>query len=338
MIFYIFDYDSSIIEFYKNFFKNEFPKVQIQYFNDHNELLNAIQLQKPELVLTEFEVSEPFALFKKFQSLQVPFIVISQVSLERAIVESLKSGAYDYVIKSNLKYDYFKLIISRVLLDSLRWQEWIQKYNDTPTFPEFQKYDQLIKNITLQLTNLHERAFHKFPEFIEGTTYILNFLTVKMNIGNLNIIFSEEESVKLHTEWLSNLIFVSQKYGGQLWIKKSDAFTVVFPKDNYLDPILAFIEMCAEVVQLISNYEIDIISLIAAFDQGSVIYRKEKENLYSESINLTYHMVEQLIKPNFHFYITHKIYNNLEKRAKSYFFKYNHSFEGNELYRFEYIC
>lgn len=339
MIFYILDYDHSILEFYKNFFKNEFPKVQMQYFNDHNELLSALQIQKPELIITEFEVSDPFDLFKRFQNLHVPFIVVSQISVERAIVESLKSGAYDYIVKSNLKYDYFKLVISRVLLDSLRWQEWMQKYLEIPTFPEFQKFDQQIKNVTLQLSNLHERAFHKFPEFIEGRTYVINFLTVKLGaLTNLNAIYSEEEAVRMQAEWLSNLIFVCQKFGGQLWIKKSDAFTVVFPKDNYLDPVLAFVQMCADLMQIISNYEMNNISLVASFDQGSVIYRIEKENLYSESINLTYHMVDQLMKPYFSLYTTNKIYNHLEQRAKSYFFKHNISFEGSEIYRFEYIC
>ncbi|GIX40970.1 MAG: hypothetical protein KatS3mg129_3282 [Leptospiraceae bacterium] len=335
---YILDNDHSIVEFYKNFFKNEFPKIQLHFFHDTNSFLTAVNQNQPDFVIIEFDIDNPFDVYQTLQDKFICFIVISRFFSERIVVESLKHGAYDYIHKSNLKYGYFKNVLARALLDLPRWQKINQEYLNIKTYPEFQKYDQLLKNLALEVNQISLDRDIGLPEFIEGKSYNLNFFTVRIPISRelLSYLLIEEELQRLHSEWLKNAIKIVEHFNGQIWIKKSDSFTAVFNYNNYLDPIIASLEIKSYMIQILSTMEIDNLHVICALEQGMVIYNKEKENLYSEAINLTSHMVERL-PLKYHLYITQNIYNGLNKRAKNYFFKEDNPFEGSTIYRFEYI-
>ncbi len=334
---YILDYDNSIINYYSNFFRLEFPKIEIKFFNDKVSFLESIQKNVPDFVITEFEIDQPFELFKILKEKNICFLVISRLFNERVIVESLKHGAYDFIHKSNLKLDYLKIVISRVLLDIPRWKDINSQLSKKPYFPEFEKYDNQLIQLALELSNLGELNQSKFPDFIEGKSYKLNFLTVKIVVPDqIQFFYSEEEIQKLHLEWIQKLTNIVQGNGGLIWLKKSDSFTAVFPENYYLLPIICALKINAEIIQILVNLELESLKLVCAMDHGSVVYRQEKENLYSESINLTYHMIDKL-PPDYPIYITENIYKKLNPREKSYFFKEEYNFEGNEIYHFEYV-
>jgi len=335
---FVLDPDQSIDDFYKNFFRVEFPKVELRFFRSSENLFDTISYLKPDLVLTEFEIPNPFNVFNQLQSNQICFIVVSRIFSERIIVESLKHGAYDYIHKSNLKFDYFKNILIRAFLDLPRWQKINTECLSIQTFPEYQKYDESLKNLALESLQTSANIDPTIPVFVEGKTYILNFLTVRIPIYPelLSYFVAEEELQRMHAEWLKKAINIIEQLNGIIWIRKSDAFTAVFPQKDYLRPILASLEIKAYIVQVLSNLDISELKILCAIEQGSVVYSKDKENLYTEAINLTYHMVERL-PSQYYLYITENIYKMLDPRTKKYFFKEENPFEGRAIYHFEYI-
>ncbi len=336
---FILDPDQSIDDFYKNFFRVEFPKVELRFFRNTEDFLQTISFLKPDLVLTEFEIPNPFNVFDQLQNNYICFIVVSRIFSERIIVESLKHGAYDYIYKSNLKYDYFKNILIRAFLDLLRWQKINKECLSVQPFPEYQKYDDSLKNLALEsiqtFTNINEPLI---PVFTEGKTYVLNFLTVRIPIYPelLSYFVAEEELQRMHAEWLKKAINIIEQLNGIIWIKKSDSITSVFSQKDYLHPILASLEIKSYIVQVLSNLDISELKVLCAIDQGSVIYSNNKENLYSEAINLTYHIVERL-SSQYYIYITENVYKMLDLRTKKYFFREEYPFEGRTIYHFEYI-
>lgn len=335
---FILDYDFSIYEFYINFFKIEFPKVQVHYYQDKNHFLSAISQTKPELAIIEFEIEKPFEVFQILIKNSISFIVVSRIFSERVIVESLKHGAYDYVHKSNLKYDYFKNILARAFLDLPRWHRFLNELNQNHIYPEFQKYDVLLMNLALESNQIEKSMNYPLPVFEEGKSYTLNFLTVRIPLSNefFSFLIAEEELHKLQSEWILYAMNLVEKYNGKIWIKKSDSFTAVFHYKNYLDPILLSLEIKTYIIEILANLEIENLPLICALEQGTVIYNHQKENLYSEAINLTFHIVEKLSLDR-HLYITKNIYDGLSERAKKYFFKEESTFESKIIYHFEYI-
>jgi len=136
---FVLDPDQSIDVFYKNFFRVEFPKVELRFFRSTNDFFDTISYLKPDLVLTEFEIPNTFNVFNQLQSNQICFIVVSRIFSERIIVESLKHGAYDYIHKSNLKFDYFKNILIRAFLDLPRWQKNQHRMFIDSNFPRIPK-------------------------------------------------------------------------------------------------------------------------------------------------------------------------------------------------------
>jgi len=74
---FVIDPDQSIDDFYKNFFRVEFPKVELRFFRSTDDFFDSISYLKPDLVLTEFEIPNPFNVFSQLQSNQISFIVIA---------------------------------------------------------------------------------------------------------------------------------------------------------------------------------------------------------------------------------------------------------------------
>lgn len=335
---YIFDFDTSIKEFYQNFFNTEFSKINVEFFHNLQEFLDKIQIEKPDLVITEFDIENPYFVFELLNKNQIPFILISHLFTERIVVESLKHGAYDFIYKKNLKYGYFKKVILRVLLDISRWNRINEILTTSNTEPQFSQVDSELKQISLQFSLTGEIEF-PIPSFTEGKVYTLNFLTIKLIpvVDFYNIVLSEEDIQKYLIGILQKIKEIVQNYNGQIWIQKNDSFTAVFHNQDYLNPILASLQAQVFLVQFLSNWEFDLFKFTSCIEQGTVRYSKEKQNLYSNAINYTYHLVEKL-DPKYKIYITETIYKNLDKRAKLYFFKNETLFENNIIYHFEYIA
>lgn len=333
---YILDYDIGIFEFYKNFFRTEFPKATLKFFNNKDHFISEIQTLPPDLVLVEADIENPFDLYEYLSKNKILFIVVSRLFSERIVVESLKKGAYDFVYKGNLKLDYFKLIIARALLDYLRWQKTVETIEQLPRLPEFDIYNNKLRSITFDVS-FYEKWNLPLPKFTEGNTYVLNFLTVRIpfRYDVSSYLMSEEEFQNIHQSFLYQLSKIIPDTHSEIWIRKHDAFTAVFHKDNYLEPVLTFLRMQAKFIEILSNLEIEKIYLVCAVEQGNVTYSEKKENIYCEAINFTYHIVERFAKHKL--YITDNIYNGLNQRAKKYFFREDTSYEGKTLYYFEYI-
>ncbi|MFN3604922.1 MAG: response regulator [Leptonema sp. (in: bacteria)] len=334
---YIFDPDTSIKELYLNFFSSEFPKIQLKYFNHQNDFIETIRKEKPDIILLEFDIENPFSVFEFLRKERIPFIVVSHLFTERIAIESLKHGAYDFIFKKNLKYGYFKKVISRALLDLPRWNQILEFLTLNPPYSEFLQYDNELIQISLQYSLTREIEF-PIPNFIEGNSYILNFLTIKVStsIDFKDFIISEEELENYKLKIMKNLQEIISGYNGLIWLQKSDSITAVFHYKNLLDPILCALQAQVFLKQFLTHWDSNIFQIINSIEQGSVTYSKDKQNIYSHAINLNYHIVEK-IQSNHVIYITETIYRNLDKRAKSYFFKEVEPFEGNTIYHFEYI-
>lgn len=333
---YILDLDTSIKEFYLNFFNTEFSRINVEFFYNVQEFLDKIQIEKPDLVITEFDIENPYFIFEFLNKKKIPFILISHLFTERIVVESLKHGAYDFIYKKNLKYGYLKKVISRFLLDIRRWNQVNEILSTSSVDPDFSQIDNELKQISLQFSLTGEIEFPT-PTFIEGKLYTLNFLTIKLIPIVDSLVLSEEEIKKYLIGILQKLKEIVQNYNGQIWIQKNDSFTAVFHAQDYLNPILASLQAQAFLVQFLSNWEADLFKCTSCIEQGTVRYTKDKQNLYSNAINYTYHLVEKL-DPKYKIFITETIYKNLDKRAKLYFFKNETLFENNTIYHFEYIA
>ncbi|MCS7204430.1 MAG: response regulator [Leptospiraceae bacterium] len=334
---YIFDYDLAIHDFYRNFFKNEFRNVLLKFFFNKETLLNEINVNPPDLIILECDIENPFDLFENLRKKNLLFIVVSRLFSERIIVESLKSGAYDYIYKSNLKYDYLKFVLARAFLDLPRWKKILNFAENTEYLPEFNNYNSKLKQITFD-SRFYEKWSLPLPKFYEGNSYVLNFLTVRLPFSYNASLFltTEEEFQKLHQNFLFEFAEICKNFNSEVWIKKNDSFTSVYHKDNYLEPILTFLHIYAKFIDILSKNEIEKLRLICAIEQGSVTYTEKKENIYCEAINLTYHIVEKF-ESTYKLYITQTIYDGLNQRAKQYFFKESQMFEGRIIYHFDYI-
>lgn len=338
MKFFIFDPDTSIKQYYMNFFLSEFPKVEINFFYTLDDFWENIKKEKPDLVIIEFDVEEPYRIFRYLTEQKILFIVVSHLLTERIIVESLKHGAYDFIYKKNLKFGYLKKTISRALLDIPKWEQILKIISSSPTYIEFSQYDDELKQISLQYSLMGETEF-PILSFKEGNTYLLNFLTVKIipesNISNF--IISEEDLNKLQLNLVQKIKEIITKYNGNVWIYKIDSLTAVFHHKDVIDPILCALQIQEYLAIFLTYWESNIFKLISAIEQGTVTYTQQKQNVYSQAINLTYHMVEK-INSNYKIFITENLFKNLDKRIRSYFFKENYLFEGNTIYHFEYIA
>ncbi len=338
MNFFIFDPDTSIRQYYLNFLSSEFPKVEIHYFYTLNEFLESIKKQKPDLVIIEFDIENTFRIFHYLTEQKILFIVISHLFSERIVVESLKHGAYDYIYKKNLKFGYLKNIISRSLFDIQKWKHIQEIILSNPTYPEFTQYDEELKYLSLQYSLMGEAEF-PILNFKEGNTYLLNFLTVKIipNFNSNNFVISEEELNKLQLNLIQKIKEIIVKNNGNVWIYKADSLTAVFHHKDILNPILCALQIQVYLINFLTYWETDFVKIICALEQGTVTYFNQKENIYSQAINFTYHLVEK-INTKHKFFITENIFKNLNKRIKSYFFKEKDLFEGIAIYHFEYIA
>ncbi len=334
---FILDYDTGIYEYYNGFFKYEFPKVEIYFFNQNQTFLEKIQMETPDLVLIEFEIEKPLEIYKTLLEKKIPFIITTRLFNERLIVEILKLGAYDYILKQNFKLDYLKKIIARALLDAPRWKKLEEIKKQLDHFPEFGKYDLELKEIAFVQFKSIFLENYPLPPLENGINYKLNFFTLRLPItSEMNQIYSELSFTNYYSDWLNQILSELKKYKCEILIQKNDAFTAIFHHQNFIEPIIASLRIKLILLQILSNLEISRLDFVCCIEQGTMIYQTNKANLYSEAINFSYHLTEKIPFHNSHLYITENIYKNLPNRIKRYFFKIE-NFENIPVYYFDYV-
>ncbi len=344
------DSDVAIKEYYTHLLESEFRSVRVRFCASAEEALGDLDAQHCDIVLTESLVSDSmdvFAFLGRLSERAIPAVVVSSEGSERLIVECLRSGALDFVTKSNIKLGHLPAIIARALLEADRWQK-IQTYEKSvPHREEYYRLDERLRSyVDAERRQVHraavvsgEAAAGQDDEFIEGQSYFIIYLYLQLNFPpDMKDSMDPRRYSMLQSRVLDKFVEIAPRYGGRLWTRKEDGCFFAFVGDSYLPALLAAIEIRASLN--IFNMTVEnlnhSIQANLALTSGHTVYKEDHGQIYSEALNLSAHMAINNTDKNVTL-LTASIYDQLDQRARKYLFKAGH-FEGHEIYRYESIA
>jgi len=295
----------------------------------------------PDLALvgTPLPGVDLFAFLNLLEQRGVPFILMGSNPDLRLVIEGMRAGALDFILKNKFDTAIFVGILKRALLEGDRWQEIRRTALSLPPRRELSLVDRELKSLIrfekpASLSN--GVSTRTIPQ--DGTSYNMTFITVQLSLSSRLAGGSEKESLgKALGTILDNVDRLETNMGGNLWARHEDSAIHAFIDE---DP-----SRCIRCAMKLRGYLNSLTFTLMdasnkptaalAVASSETIYREDKNELYSEALNLTAHIAMDPGRQGA-FVIDGNFYEQLQAKERKYF-RFMEEREGHSLYRFEYI-
>jgi len=341
----IVDADQGIRDYYSRLLEAEFRSVRVDFRSSAADALDAILKSHYDLIITESRLPDRpiFEFLDDLVDKKLPVVVVSAESSERLIVECLRSGAMDFLSKSNIKLGQLTTILTRALLEADRYVKLLHYADTLPHRPEFLKVSGKLRNTVKEERAESSRRLINLgyvdkteSDLIEGESYPVTYLYVLLQMpAAIQNNLDPRRYLSLKDRILDKIIQIPPGYGGTLWTRKEDGCFFAFLTDNPLVAVLSALEIRA--TMNIFHATLENLPALPAVNMGIstglTVYRRNKSEIYSEALNLAAHISMYNGLTN-GIMVTQEQFEKLGPRAMKYFF-HTGDFEGRPAYRYE---
>ncbi len=194
------------------------------------DFITSIHNFKPDIILSDYSLPQ----FTGFEALEIakklvptiPFIIITGSLSEEKAADSIKAGAWDYVLKENL------LRLTPAIENALKLK--VEKDKNRRADEEIRKLSKVVETTpeAVTITDLQGKI-----EYVnQGLLTLGGFEDDSSIIGKLIFLFSNEEGVKQLKEEIIPTILSKGKWRGETSVKRKDGF--IFPAEMTCSLIL----------------------------------------------------------------------------------------------------
>lgn len=327
----ILDPDPRIKDYLTSLLRAEFSDLQGHFATSINQALEALQINKYDLVIMEnsFSDEELFSTLRKIKEQNTPVLFIGSDTSERLIVELIRAGAADYVSKRNVKFGYLPSLIRRILLETEGNPVPVELNEEIRSHMQEDRDERRRYQITRGLVSASEN-------FIEGQTYNLIYLFMYLPFVASNAEDRDDQQMgNLRKEIMGKLSVVCNQYGGNMWTRKEDTALFVFESHSVMGSLLTTLEMRG----LVRMFNLTVENLNGSFylragiTRSPAVYHDNHGDVVSDGINLAAHMAFSADQDEA-ILMTEALVQEMVPRARKYFFK-EPPFERQTIYRYE---
>jgi len=206
----------------------------IEVVDNKNDFIQALNTSKPDLILSDYTLPQFDALsaleITKEKALEVPFIVVTGTLDEETAVDTMKSGAWDYVLKERI------VRLGPAVKNALHLKKEQEKA---------QKAEQEIKKLSagveqspssIVITDFEGNIEYVNPRFEETTGYTRNEVIgqkaefIKTSLGNPENYDVLWDSLKQGKGWRG--VIKNQKKSGEFFWEQSTLSPIKDNQDN----------------------------------------------------------------------------------------------------------
>jgi len=325
----------------KQALRENFQNLDVRFEENPETAAKLAEHKRPDLAIIECSLPgvETFSFLRIFLEREIPFILMADHPPARLIVEGMRAGALDFILKNKFDSALFVSVVKRVLLEADRWQKIRHFASQLEPREMLQQVDQELKSlISLEVSDAAAAGIRRKTEPEEGNTYLMTFLNIQLYLPQRFAGKTDALSIdQIRTRVMNNLARLESGMDGIQWSRHEDNLIFAFinePASRCLHcafKAYGYLNTLKFSLQGFENKPSAAICMAAS----SAIYRENKSELYSEALNLSAHLA---MDPNNRekFLLAADFYDLLHPREKRYF-TLAPPREDYKLYEFHYL-
>jgi len=307
-----------------------FKNLDVTFEKDPDRIPSLLEEKAVDLAIIECALPKisVFDIVTLFEDRNIPVILMADDPSPRLVVEGMRAGALDFIVKKDFDEALFFKLVLRVFLEADRWQR-IHEFVVHLGFPRrtlLSRLDSELKNLALgeirpaEMEGQGKR--HLIPK--DGQECLMTFINIQLYPGRL-LQTGQDDLVRVESiknKILGQLTRIQEESAGILWARHENNLLFAFINETA--------SWCMQTVFLIFGYMNVLKFSLYEFDEkpaislcmtsGSALYRENKGELYSEALNLSAHLASEESSRN-RILISSEIFPLLKPIEQRYFGK-----------------